>query len=86
MVVGFAEIHAAAVSISQLVDFAVPVPPLARWGILAVLAASIVSKSALSFISGGKLWPQNDLGTLVIFDDNGACHCLHLKKFVFFLV
>lgn len=67
VVVGFAEIHAAAVSVSQLVDPAVPVPSLARWGILAVLTASIVSKSALSFISGGKDYGQKMTGALFIF-------------------
>jgi len=67
VVVGFAEIHAAAVSVSQLVDSAVPVPPLARWGILAVLAASIVSKSALSFISGGKNYGLKMTLALMVF-------------------
>lgn len=67
VVVGFAEIHAAAVSVSQLVDSAVSVPPLARWGILTVLAASVVSKSTLSFISGGKAYGLKMTGALTLF-------------------
>ena len=40
VVVGFAEIHAAAVSISQLVKPEGAVNPVARWGVLAILMAT----------------------------------------------
>jgi uncharacterized membrane protein (DUF4010 family) len=67
VVVGFAEIHAAAVSISQLVDPALSVPSLARWGVISVLAASVISKSILSFISGGASYGLKMTGALSLF-------------------
>ena len=67
VIVGFAEIHAAAVSISQLVDPALSVPSLARWGVMAVLAASVVSKSMLSFVSGGERYGLKMTGALSLF-------------------
>ena len=67
VVVGFAEIHAAAVGISQLVNPLEPVSPLARWGVLGILMASVVSKSALSFISGGKSYGLQMALALTLF-------------------
>jgi uncharacterized membrane protein (DUF4010 family) len=67
VVVGFAEIHAAAVSISQLVKPEGAVNPLARWGVLAILMASVVSKSTLSFISGGHRYGLRMTAALTLF-------------------
>jgi uncharacterized membrane protein (DUF4010 family) len=67
VVVGFAEIHAAAVSISQLVSPEGQVTSLARWGVLAILMASVVSKSTLSFISGGKAYGLKMMAALTFF-------------------
>jgi uncharacterized membrane protein (DUF4010 family) len=67
VIVGFAEIHAAAVSISQLVKPEGVVNPLARWGVLAILMASVVSKSTLSFISGGLRYGLRMTAALTLF-------------------
>jgi hypothetical protein len=44
-----------------------PVSPLARWGVLAILMASVVSKSTLSFISGGQSYGLKMTAALTLF-------------------
>lgn len=53
MLVALAEVHAAAASIAQLSAVDAMDPQLARWGVLAVLASSALSKLVLAFVSGG---------------------------------
>jgi uncharacterized membrane protein (DUF4010 family) len=48
-----AELHAAAASLAQLSSGGGMGIPHARWGMLALLAASVLSKSILAFVSGG---------------------------------
>jgi uncharacterized membrane protein (DUF4010 family) len=67
VIVGFAEIHAAAVGISQLASSEGAVPTLARWGVLGILMASVVSKSALSYISGGHNYGLKMMTALMLF-------------------
>jgi len=67
VIVGFAEIHAAAVGISHLASSEGQITNLARWGVLAILVASVVSKSALSFISGGKSYGLQMAFALTLF-------------------
>jgi len=52
--VGLVEIHAAAVSIAQLSHADLLQPTDARWGIIAILASSVISKVFLAYLSGGK--------------------------------
>jgi len=67
VIVGFAEIHAAAVGISQLSIQHGSVTALAKWGVIGILAASVVSKSTLSYISGGGHYGGKVTLSLVIF-------------------
>jgi uncharacterized membrane protein (DUF4010 family) len=66
-IIGFAEIHAAAFSISQLVNPTGEVSQLARWGVLAILMSSVLSKSVLSLFSGGKAYGLGMTGSLTLF-------------------
>ena len=54
VVVGLVEIHAAAVGIAQLTPADTPPSLNARWGVIAILGASICSKVLLAFVSGGR--------------------------------
>jgi uncharacterized membrane protein (DUF4010 family) len=56
ILVGFAEIHSAAVAIATLNGAQDPASALAKWGVIGILAASVVAKSVLSLISGGKTY------------------------------
>lgn len=67
IIVGFAEIHAAAVGISQLSTQQGSVTSLAKWGVIGILAASVVSKSTLSYISGGRSYGGKVTLSLVVF-------------------
>lgn len=67
VIIGFAEIHAAAFSISQLALPQQEISAMARWGVIAILAASVLSKSALSFVSGGKSYGLRMTGALILF-------------------
>ena len=67
VIIGFAEIHAAAFSLSQLTFVQGEVTSLARWGVIAILASSVLAKSALSFQSGGKFYGLRMAGALTIF-------------------
>ncbi len=51
---GLVELHSAVVSVAQLATHESVQPAHARWGVMAVLAASVVSKVGLSYLSGGK--------------------------------
>lgn len=51
--VALAELHAAAASVAQLAAGGELSPTLARWGVIGLLAASVVVKSILAFTSGG---------------------------------
>lgn len=51
--VALAELHAAAASVAQLAAGGELSPALARWGVIGLLAASVVVKSILAFTSGG---------------------------------
>ena len=66
-IIGFAEIHAAAFSISQLAPPQQEISAMARWGVIAILAANVLSKSALSFVSGGKSYGLRMTGALILF-------------------
>jgi len=55
-VVGLAEIHAAAVSVAQLAVEGPVQPDLVRWGVLGNLLSSVVAKSIIAFLSGGKAY------------------------------
>lgn len=67
VIIGFAEIHAAAFSISQSTLVQGEISPMARWGVIAVLASSVVAKSALSFQSGGRRYGLRMTGALALF-------------------
>jgi uncharacterized membrane protein (DUF4010 family) len=67
VIIGFAEIHAAAFSISQLARPNQEVTEVARWGVVAILAASVLSKSVLSVVGGGKKYGLRMAGALVLF-------------------
>jgi uncharacterized membrane protein (DUF4010 family) len=67
VIIGFAEIHAAAFSISQSTLVQGEISPMARWGVIAVLASSVVAKSALSFQSGGGRYGLRMTGALALF-------------------
>lgn len=54
VIVALAEIHAAAVSISQLSQSEPVSLTHASWGIVAILASSMTSKIFLAYVSGGK--------------------------------
>ena len=56
ILVGFAEIHSAAVAVATLNGAQDPASALAKWGVVGILAASVVAKSVLSLISGGKAY------------------------------
>ena len=56
ILVGFAEIHSAAVAVATLNGAQDPASALAKWGVIGILAASVVAKSVLSLISGGKAY------------------------------
>ena len=56
ILVGFAEIHSAAVAIATLNGAQDPASALAKWGVIGILAASVMAKSVLSLISGGKAY------------------------------
>ena len=58
IIVGLAEIHAAAVSISQLSQAEQQPLSNASWGVVAILASSITSKVFLAYLSGGKAYGQ----------------------------
>ena len=59
VVVGLVEIHAAAVGIAQLTPVDTAPSINARWGVIAILGASICSKVLLAFISGGRAYGFN---------------------------
>ena len=56
IVVSLVEIHAAAVGIAQLSPANTEPLDTARWGVIAILTASISSKLLLAFVSGGKTY------------------------------
>jgi uncharacterized membrane protein (DUF4010 family) len=51
--VAWVEVHAAAVSITQLIQSGGMTPEWAHWALVAVLASSAVAKTALAMASGG---------------------------------
>jgi uncharacterized membrane protein (DUF4010 family) len=67
VIIGFAEIHAAAFSISQLERHSPELAQLARWGVIGILTASVISKSVLSVIGGGKDYGFKMASALVVF-------------------
>ena len=67
VIIGFAEIHAAAFSISQLERQSPELAQLARWGVIGILTASVISKSVLSVIGGGKDYGFKVASALVVF-------------------
>ena len=67
VIIGFAEIHAAAFSISQLERQSPELAQLARWGVIGILTASVISKSVLSVVGGGKDYGFKMASALVIF-------------------
>ena len=65
VLVGLVELHSAVVSVAQL---GVPdgvQPAFARWGVMAVLASSVVSKIGLAYLSGGKAYGHRVTSGLV---------------------
>ena len=54
VLVGLVELHSAVVSVAQLGSNDSVQPLLARWGVMAVLAASAAAKIGLAYFSGGK--------------------------------
>ena len=56
IMVGLVEIHAAAVGIAQLSPEHTEPANNARWGVIAILIASISSKLLLAYVSGGKTY------------------------------
>jgi uncharacterized membrane protein (DUF4010 family) len=52
-VAALAELHAATASLAQLAATGALAPTSARWGLLAALGASAISKSIVAFVSGG---------------------------------
>jgi hypothetical protein len=52
-VAALAELHAATASLAQLAATGALAPTSARWGLLAALGASAISKSVVAFVSGG---------------------------------
>jgi uncharacterized membrane protein (DUF4010 family) len=56
VLVGLVELHSAVVSVAQLGSNDSVQPPLARWGVMAVLAASAAAKIGLAYFSGGKAY------------------------------
>jgi uncharacterized membrane protein (DUF4010 family) len=67
VIIGFAEIHAAAFSISQLERQSPDLAQLARWGVIGILTASVISKSVLSVVGGGKDYGFKMASALVVF-------------------
>jgi uncharacterized membrane protein (DUF4010 family) len=67
VIIGFAEIHAAAFSISQLERHSPELAQLARWGVIGILTASVISKSVLSVVGGGKDYGFKMATALVVF-------------------
>lgn len=67
VIIGFAEIHAAAFSISQLERQSPELAQLARWGVIGILTASVISKSVLSVVGGGKDYGFKMVSALVVF-------------------
>jgi uncharacterized membrane protein (DUF4010 family) len=67
VIIGFAEIHAAAFSISQLERHSPELAQLARWGVIGILTASVISKSVLSVVGGGKDYGFKMASALVVF-------------------
>ncbi len=51
--VAWVEVHAAVVSVAQLMQTGEMPPALAQWGVVAVLASSAFAKTVLAFVSGG---------------------------------
>jgi uncharacterized membrane protein (DUF4010 family) len=51
---GLVELHSAVVSVAQLATHESVQPATARWGVMAVLGASVVSKVGLAYLSGGQ--------------------------------
>lgn len=58
VLVGFAEIHAAAVGIAKITQEEQSQIYFASWGIVAILGASMASKIFLAYFSGGKIYGQ----------------------------
>lgn len=56
VIVGLVEIHAAAVGIAQLAPANTAPSITARWGVIAILGASICSKVFLAYLSGGRTY------------------------------
>jgi uncharacterized membrane protein (DUF4010 family) len=67
VIIGFAEIHAAAFSISQLERQSPELAQLARWGVIGILTASVISKSVLSVVGGGKVYGFKMASALAVF-------------------
>ncbi len=65
VLVGFVELHSAVVSVAQLGSPDGVQTPLARWGVMAVLAASAASKIGLAYGSGGKAYGHRVMSGLV---------------------
>ncbi|HEU0153975.1 MAG TPA: hypothetical protein VFQ84_11600, partial [Arenimonas sp.] len=56
IIAALAELHAAAASIAQLYDHADLSLAQARWGFVGLLAASVVSRGLVAFVSGGRAY------------------------------
>jgi uncharacterized membrane protein (DUF4010 family) len=71
IIVGFAEIHAAAMSIAQLSQTPTPTGYATgqhiEWAVIAILGASVISKSVLSFLNGGKIYGKKTSTALISF-------------------
>ena len=71
VIVGFAEIHAAAMSIAQLnqplVSTGFTTEKHIEWAVIAILGASVISKSVLSFLNGGKIYGKKISTALISF-------------------
>ena len=69
IIVGFAEIHAAAMSIAQLsqTPTGYATEEHIEWAVIAILGASVISKSVLSFLNGGKIYGKKISSALISF-------------------
>ena len=53
MFVALAELHAAAASVGQMFHAGTLAPGAARWGVVGLLAASVLAKSVVAVAAGG---------------------------------
>lgn len=66
ILVALAEIHAAAAGIAQVSATGSMPPAVAAWGLAGVLAASVLAKSILAYVSGGRRYGTLVMGGLVV--------------------